>query len=248
MVSHVPVRVLLVLVFAFVATQAIAARGPVDPRVAVDEGVQAKQAGHWADAARHFERAVEASPTWVLARLELAEAMLQLGLDPNQIGQHLAQVGLIDDGNPRYHYLSALLHEQQGRPRQAAAAYEQALSYRPSLVDARVRLGRLLVREDSPAEAVEHFEYAVARRPDDLAARSGLAQAYEKSGAVAEAERALRSIAKRFPANAYHLDRLAAFYDRHRMTTKAQATRKRAQRLSAAVRARKMRPLPRSRR
>lgn len=247
MVNHVPVRVLLLLVLVFVATLAVA-RGPVNPRVALDEGVQAKRAGHWADAARHFERAVQASPTWVLARLELAEALLQIGSDPDQIGQHLAQVGLIDDRNPRYHYLSALLHEQQGRPRQAAASYEQALSYRPSLLEARVRLGRLLVREESAAEAVEHLEYAVERRPDDLAARSALAEAYEKSGAVANAEREYRSIAKRFPANAYHLDRLAVFYDRHRMTIKAQATRKRAQRLSSAARVRKMRPLPPSRR
>jgi predicted Zn-dependent protease len=217
------------------------------PRAALRAGVEARAAGHLREAARHLEVAVRAAPTWVLARLELAEALLRLGAEPKEIGEHLEAARLIDPENPRLYYLQGLNHEAAGHEVQAAAAFETALELRPSLDAARLRLGRLLLREDKAEEAVLHLRRYAEGHPGEVAGWSLLAQAAEATGDLGLAERALREVTRRFPENAYHWQRLADFYRRHGWKAKARRALAQAERRSPRRR-RKLRPLPPSRR
>ncbi|MDF1562047.1 MAG: tetratricopeptide repeat protein [Deltaproteobacteria bacterium] len=219
----------------------------VDPRVALKAGVQAREAARYAEAREHLEKAVEAAPTWVLARLELADALLHLGAKPGEVGQHLEAARLVDEGNPRLHLLMGLNHEAAGQGPLAAASFETALELRPSLTEVRLRLGRLLLAEEKAKEAAEHLAIYVEAHPEAIAGQTLLAQALEAAGDLGGAERALRLAAERFPDNAYNWQRLADFHERHGQSKKAAAARAQAEKVSPRQK-RDLRPLPKSRR
>jgi tetratricopeptide (TPR) repeat protein len=219
-----------------------------DPRAALLAGVAAREGGAWGEAIALFRSALAAAPTWSAAHLELAEALLMTGGDPGEIGQHLQHVRLLDRDSPRLHYLEGLLMEERREPAMAAAAYERAVEVRPSLFDARIRLGRLLLDEGHVDEAIVHLEAAVRIDPSNLPARANLARAYEDAGRVEEAERQLQQVAALFPDNPFHIQRLAAFYERHGREREAREAMRRAEAIEPGRQQQRMRPLPPSRR
>jgi len=218
-----------------------------NPRTALKAGMEAREGARWTEARGHLEAAVAVAPTWVLARLELADVLLHLGASAREVGQHLEAARLVDPESPRLHLLLGLNHEAAGHPAQAAAAFETALELRPSLTDVRLRLGRLLLGEKKAKEAANHLALYVAVHPEALAGRALLAQALEASGDLLGAEQALRGAAERFPDNAYNWQRLAAFHERHGQTRKAKRALAEADKHSPRRR-RDLRPLPKSRR
>jgi tetratricopeptide (TPR) repeat protein len=85
-------------------------------------------------------------------------------------------------------YWRGLACEQLGDVAGALAAYRDALGSDPENLDARLRLGDLLLtRAHDPEEALGHFEQASARRPADPAVLLGLATAHRQFGHAAEA-------------------------------------------------------------
>lgn len=242
-----PARTVAALLFVLTALVWTAPARAGDPRPAIQAGIAAREDGRWGEAAAYFREAVAAAPTWAPARLELAQALLRTGGSLDEIGQQLEHARLVDPDNPRLNYLTGLLMEERREPAQAAAAYEQALALRPSLEDAHLRLGRLLLREGKADEAVTHLEHVVRYQKGNLAARANLAEAYEQAGRLDAAAAQLETIAALYPDNPYHLQRLARFYERHGETKKAEDARRRADAASGREK-RKLRPLPKSRR
>ena len=210
-------------------------------------GVTARQAGDWGTALQDFQAAVAASPTWGLANLELAFAILRTGGSLDAVARHLAQARKADPGNPRVHYLAGLLAEARHHPEAAVAAYQAAVARRPSLVGAQLRLGAVLLGLGRAADAIPHLEAAAHVGGRALAARANLADAYEKVGDLKKAEVELKTLVALFPRNAYQLTRLARFYQRHGRKREARRVLRRADALSGR-RHRRLRPLPRSRR
>ncbi len=223
------------------------AAGQVEAALALKKGIELRKAERYTEAVAALEDAVARAPTWAVARLELARALLDTGAAPSAIAPHLEAARRSDPDNPRLYYLLGLLEEERGRPEAAAAAFERALALRPSLRDARVRLGRLLLASGRAEAAARVLEPARADAPRSLALRALLAQAYEAAGRLAEAEREWVAISRLYPKNPYHLERLARFYERTGEVAKARRVRRRADALSGRKR-RRLRPLPKSRR
>lgn len=217
------------------------------PRAILLAGVAARKAGRWSEAVTDFRRAATEVPGWAIAHLELAAALLRTGAPPTAVEREIAEAKRLDPGNPRLYYVQGVYLELVHKPTAAAASYEAALAKRPSLVDARLRLGRLYLDAGRIPEAIADLEAAVRARGSDLAARANLAEAYEKAGDLDRAAAQLATIANMYPDNPYQLYRLARFYRRHGMEAKARRVMKRADALSHRRR-RHLRPLPRSRR
>ncbi len=237
----------VLLVVALSAAPAPAAAAGPDPLHALRAGVAAREAGDWGTALQDFQAAVKASPGWGLANLELAFAILRTGGSLDAVAHHLDLARKADPDNPRVHYLAGLLAEARHQPQAAAAAYQQAVARRPSLVAAQLRLGAVLLDLGRPAEAIPHLEAAAHVGGRALAARANLADAYEKVGDLEKAEVELKTLVALFPHNAYQLTRLARFYQRHGRTREARRVLRRADAVSGRQK-RHLRPLPKSRR
>ncbi len=219
-----------------------------DPRRALFAGVEASDAGRFGEALALFRSALAAAPTWSAAHLETAHALLMVGGDTRLIGQHLEQARLLERDSPRLHYIEGLLMEEIRKPERAAAAYERAVDVRPSMLDARLRLGRLLLQEGQLEGATEHLESAVRLAPALLPARANLASAYEAAGRIDDAASQLETVASLFPDNPFHLQRLADLYERHGRTADAREVMRRVEQLGPAEERPRMRPLLPSRR
>ncbi len=215
--------------------------------MALKRGLEARKAGRLSEARSALEEAVTEAPTWSVARLELAQTLLELGAPPAKIAPHLDAARRSDPDNPRLYYLLGLLAEERRNPEEAAAAYARALHLRPSLSDARIRLGRLHLEAKRYHQAIATLEPAKPGPANALALHIYLARAYEGIGDFARAEARLRAIVRNYPKHPYHLERLARFYERIGRPEAARRARRRADATSGR-KARRLRPLPRSRR
>ncbi len=97
--------------------------------------------------------------------------------------------GLRPDYAPTYVRLGRL-RLANGRAREAATAFEQALAIEPSLAVAHRGLGQVRLAMDEPTRAVAHLLEAARLAPEDRATWAALSQACRRSGDVDAADRA----------------------------------------------------------
>lgn len=163
-----------------------------------DDALQKAQAlessGDDAGAVAALERAVEADPTWAMARLELGRLQLKLGQRTAAAFVHLDIARSLAPENPRAHYLFALAADEQGRRRVARASLEVALALRDDFADARFRLAGLLYAAGDYAAAAGTYRVYADHHPEATGARLQLASALERSGQAAQAEKELRAL------------------------------------------------------
>lgn len=191
-----------------------------------------------------LERLVRAHPTWELPRIELARLLLRAGGELERSGLHLEIAASLSPENPRTHYLRGTLHEERGEPDRALAAYQTALAYRSTYADAHRRLGALLLAKGDAFRAEHHYRLLARAHPEEVQSRLQLAEALEKQGRMADSERELLRLRAEQPRHVLVTRRLAALYER---TGRPEEARRVRTALKAPP-ARKMRPLPRSRR
>lgn len=79
--------------------------------------------------------------------------------------------------DPRWPYYLGLLYEAQGRPADAATAFERVLALQPEDMPALVRLARIRIESGDAAAAEPLFERARAVAPRSVAVLAGLGQA-----------------------------------------------------------------------
>jgi tetratricopeptide (TPR) repeat protein len=104
----------------------------------------------------------------------------------------------------------AIVHQQQGRHREAVAECREAIRLDASYAAPRVIMGGSLLALGRPREAVTTLEAAVKLQPKDRLTREQLARAYERAGrpsAAVEEYRAMRDLAPDDPESAYQLGR-----------------------------------------
>jgi predicted Zn-dependent protease len=153
-------------------------------------GTAERKAGNLVGACRSFARAVELTPAWGMARLELAQCLRLTG-DPNgDAGTHLQAAKAELQDRSVYWIEAARLLEDAAQPGEAAEAYGRSLRLFP----AEVRASTGLALTGSDATAIDRLRALAERQPSNLRAWSRLADLAEGAGRVEEAERALRQI------------------------------------------------------
>ena len=150
--------------------------------------------GDDAGALRVLEAAVRDSPAWPIGRLELGRLQLKRG-EPERALIELDIARSLTAENPRAHYLFALAAADVGQAAEARGALEVALSLRPDLAEAQLKLGSLLLADGQASRAVELLGAYVLAHPDANGARLQYAEALEKSGDLKRAEKELRALA-----------------------------------------------------
>jgi Flp pilus assembly protein TadD len=118
---------------------------------------------------------------------------------------------LQDGGREAYVYNNlAIVHQQQGRHREAIAECREAIRLDAAYPAPRVVMGGSLLALGRVAEAVTTLEAAVKLQPKERLVREQLARAYERAGrpsAAIEQYRAMRDLAPGDPEAAYQLGR-----------------------------------------
>ncbi len=154
------------------------------------------------------ERLAQAADYFEERRGEVAGP--QLGQLYGWIGMHYFAHGLhdaaeaalynaaaLDGTNYRWTYYVAILYDQAGEHRKAAASYAYSLSINPTNPPARIRLGLVALELERPDEAEDQFAQVLSLRDDAVPALAGMGrvalQRKEYRSAVDYLERALES-------------------------------------------------------
>jgi len=129
---------------------------------------------------------------------------LYLLVSPNYVGYQPDQA--------KWHFETAVAHEQVGQTDAARASYRKAIRERPHFIEAHNNLGVLEARAGTPAAAERHFRQALELDPAHRSARHNLASLYLEQGRPERAVAVCRAALATDPADAtaYNLLGLAA--------------------------------------
>jgi|GEM_PF-2094732 len=150
-------------------------------------------------------RALTIDPTFVRARVTLAEAYTML----KSYDTALAHLDTALGYNPRYaqaHVQRATLLTQMGRDSEAVESYRSASELLPDTFGPWLKLGRALVKVGIYDEAIEALTYAMSLNNASADALYLLAEAHEKAGHAAEAASSYERFMLRFPTDRRALD------------------------------------------
>lgn len=211
------------------------------------EGRALREGGDHGAAFEVFERARAADPSYGLAHLEGAICAQYIGLEDERVRERFDQAAMLLDDSPRVHFERAAFEESHGHAEAAVTGYRRALDLRPSLLDARLALGRALMTTGDIEAARETFRQVLEVDPKSVPALLGKADAAERLGDHDGAERALKAIVDGAPDVAFHRQRLIAFYERTGQAKKVESEKKRLEKADPQER-RRLRSLKPSRR
>lgn len=145
--------------------------------------LQLLRSGRPADAIGHLRESLRLWPSYVEARVSLAEALA----NAEQLEEAAEQYGQAARGRPidpeiRSNHASLLL--RLGRIEEAEAGYREALRLRPADAKIRANLGAALLRLDRPVEAEAEIRAALRVDPAQAYARELLALALKNLGVL----------------------------------------------------------------
>jgi tetratricopeptide (TPR) repeat protein len=180
-------------------------------REAFETGLAQRDDG--ADPTDAFAQATARDPTFGLAHLELAEALLR-GVNPDldRVGHHLARAVVLLPDNPRAHELFARHAEIEGERELAVRHYRCALDRREGLTDARYRLAVQLFELGRYGEAGAELRRLLASDPTMVSARVLFSRVLESEGRHREAAQHLETAARYSRDNPVLLRRAADLY------------------------------------
>jgi tetratricopeptide (TPR) repeat protein len=204
-----------------------------------------ESSGDGAGALESVEAVVRAWPAEALPRVEAARLLLKLGGSLDRVEAHLDVAAAMAPENPRVHYLRGLLWEERNQLPRAARAYELAVFYRASYVDARFRLAGVWASLGDWLKAELHYRLLARAHPEWVQVRLQLARVLEEQGRGPDAEKELLLLQSEQPANALVIRRLAELYER---TGRAKLAARLRASLEPPAPPKKMRPLRPSRR
>lgn len=181
---------------------------PAGSAALVQQGLIAVQAGEFAAAASLFGRAVDADPTNMEARKQLALAHIDAG----QFDQALAayeELLTLDPAQATAHFELGQLHASQGRPVDAIRHLTRATQLAPDYKQAHYQLALLLDRNGQPAEALRTYDRVLALDPAYAEAATRRATALAAAGRPAEALLILEARVAEAPSDAATLQALS---------------------------------------
>jgi len=178
------------------AIDAALASEPDAPALLAFGGLLAAQSGQPAAAIPYFRRALAVNPGDGPMRINLATALVATGaLD--EAGAVCAQHG----GDPKLGRIAAWVHQQQGRPGDAASAYRAVVAGAPEDFESWNNLGNLLALSGDSDGAVEAFQRAISLRPDLVEIVINLSDVLAKADRPEARQAVMREAAKVTPAD-----------------------------------------------
>jgi tetratricopeptide (TPR) repeat protein len=146
--------------------------------------------GDPAGAATAFRIAVRLRPNDAQARFFLATALEGAGDNEGALYAYRELLTVRPDSAEGHLGLGALLAKLGGeRTEEGIKELQHAITINGNLYEARITLGRVLLRTNRAAEAVEHLQRAATLAPNNPEPHYQLAQAYRRLGKRAEADR-----------------------------------------------------------
>jgi tetratricopeptide (TPR) repeat protein len=156
--------------------------------------------GHYADAEKHYRRALEIDSQFFVARINLA--MLLAQMHRNSEAEQLLREALAQQpNNAGAAFNLGLLLAEEGKTADAEAALRAALTADPTLAAAAYNLA-VLVAPRRPAEAVELSRRAAQARPDQTRYAWTMAYYQDRAGDRAGAVRTLEELLRVHPGYA----------------------------------------------
>ena len=184
-------------------TAGCAANAPLPPK-AVDlnrAGIDALEQGDLETADARFTLALEYSPKFVDALVNLALVEMQRG-NFGRARQLLERARRLNPDVAQPHHGLGVLAEREHRPDRASAHYAEALRVDPGFAPARANLARLLFEAGMFEHARGQFKRLVEVAPEEPLGYSGLAEALLRLGRIEEAEAVVATGVERFPDRA----------------------------------------------
>lgn len=175
-------------------------------------GRNAFRAGRYDDAATAFRQALEASPTSVRARVNLATALARQG-DLEAATKLYHEVLEREPGNAAAHFNLGTMREGENKYAEAIPHFEAALASDPRDVAARVELGRSLRAVGRQPDALARYRETIEIDPANEDARLGEAAVLVDLGRYREARDRLEAALALMPQQgrlAHALARLLA--------------------------------------
>lgn len=176
------------------AAEAALKRQPEAPALLAFAGMLAGQAGDNAAAAGHFRRTLTLAPGDLATRINLATALVAL----RELDEALA-VCAAGGREPKLLRLAGYVHQEQGRPAEAAEAYETVVAAFPddfqswnNLGNARAALGQL-------DGAIDALQRALVLRPDLSAIYLHLSEILARAERPEARQALMREAARRDP-------------------------------------------------
>ncbi|HEX4737986.1 MAG TPA: sulfotransferase [Allosphingosinicella sp.] len=179
------------------AVEAALAREPEAPALLAFAGMLAGQAGDPAAAAGHFRRVLALQPGDLANRINLAAALVTLG----ELDEAL-DVCAGGGRDPRLLRLAGYVHQEQGRPAEAAEAYETVVAAFPDDFESWNNLGNARAVLGQLDGAIEALERAIALRPDLGAIYLHLSEILARADRPEARQALMREAARRHPADA----------------------------------------------
>jgi len=157
-------------------------------------GSALQKLGRLDEAREHFANSVRLKPDFSHAQLKLGLLLAQQGRF-DEATNHFEKVLQLEPTNDAAWFDLAGAFAALGRPEDAAAAYARELQLKPQDVEAHVRLGAVLLRENKIDAAISEYERAAAlTNHRDLMVLGLLEQAYAAAGRFQEAIKTAREV------------------------------------------------------
>ncbi|HEY8417153.1 MAG TPA: tetratricopeptide repeat protein [Limnochordales bacterium] len=147
----------------------------------------------------HYRVAVALDPELAALRVLMGEIYLSLGMLAEAEAEYAAALAS-DEGAGWAYYGLGRVRQARGDG-DAEEMYQAAVTHAPDLLDARLRLGRLLRDRGQAEEALAHLLHAQRLDSRLPAVRLELGLTYELLGRIAEAEHEYRMVLQMDPAN-----------------------------------------------
>ncbi len=169
--------------------------------------------GQWEQALAQYEAVLERDPDLGALRVLMGDIYFAQGRLDEAAQEYSAALAHADGAGWAYYGLGRV---QQVKGEDGAVdMYAAAVSHAPDLLDARIRLGRLLRASGRLEEALEHLQYAQRLNSRLPEVRLELGIVYELLGRIAEAEHEYRMVIQLDPANDEALLRLGTLEAAH---------------------------------
>jgi tetratricopeptide (TPR) repeat protein len=190
---------LLGKVYTELARRALAKMNAIDPNSVWAHEVSGEimeSMKNYDGAIIEYKKAIEVAPRQPGAHYKLGDLYWSLSQWDNATGQFQAELAN-DPGNCMAQWkIGNTLVQQSIKPEEALADVEKALAMCPSLSEARLDRGRLLLRLHREQEAVADLERAEKASPNDPTVHFSLAQAYRVLGRRQKAQTELETFRK----------------------------------------------------